>query len=127
MQDVWPSPWLVHYIHFGGSCPLTEFCEVQNSLVVQALRSPILALLLYFTRAVGISQTAAWYLHTRVRPSRWTLDGVVCFKVVFVVFYSREKYQMFQSRSDVWMKAGIGLAIVTTLGLLLLRYLRTRT
>jgi len=25
---------------FGGSCPLTEFCHVQNSLCVPALRSP---------------------------------------------------------------------------------------
>ena len=27
LQDVWPSPGLVHYIYiFGGSCPVTEFC-----------------------------------------------------------------------------------------------------
>jgi len=29
-----------------GFCPLTEFCQVQNSLCVQGLRSPILAALL---------------------------------------------------------------------------------
>jgi len=35
LHDVWPSPWLVHYIcMFGSSCPLTEFCHVQNSLCV---------------------------------------------------------------------------------------------
>jgi len=47
LHDVWPSPGLVQdtYI-FGGSCPLTEFCPVQNSLYVQVLRSPILAALL---------------------------------------------------------------------------------
>jgi len=28
---------------FGGSCPLTEFCPLQNSLFVQVLRSPMLA------------------------------------------------------------------------------------
>jgi len=44
------------YIHFGGSCPLTEFCQVQNSLYVQVLRFPILAALLHGTRAVGVSQ-----------------------------------------------------------------------
>ena len=27
------------YIHCRGSCPLTEFCQVQNSLCVQVLRS----------------------------------------------------------------------------------------
>jgi len=38
LNDVWPSPGLVHSIYiFGGSCPLTEFCQVQNSLCVQVL------------------------------------------------------------------------------------------
>jgi len=36
---------------------VTEFCQVQNSLCVQVVRSPILAALLHGTRAVGISQT----------------------------------------------------------------------
>ena len=32
LNDVWPSPGLVHYIYiFGGSRPLTEFRYVQNS------------------------------------------------------------------------------------------------
>ena len=36
LHDVWPSPGLVHYIYiFGGSCPITEFCLVQNLLCVQ--------------------------------------------------------------------------------------------
>jgi len=34
------------YIHFGGSYPLTKFCQAQNSLCVQVLRYPILAALL---------------------------------------------------------------------------------
>jgi len=42
---------------FGGSCPVTEFCQVQNSLCVQALRSPALAALRHGTRVVVISQT----------------------------------------------------------------------
>jgi len=58
LHDALPSPGLVHYICiFGGSCPLTEFCQVQNSLCVQILCSPILAALLHGTRAVGNSQT----------------------------------------------------------------------
>jgi len=58
LHDVWPSPGLVHYIYtFGGSCPLTEFNQVQNSLCVQVLRSPILAALLDGTRVVGVSET----------------------------------------------------------------------
>jgi len=34
-----------------------EFCQLQNSLCVQVLRSPILAGCLHGTRAEGISQT----------------------------------------------------------------------
>jgi len=48
LHDVWPSPGLVHYIYiFRGSCPVTEFCQVQNSRCVQVLRSPVLAALLH--------------------------------------------------------------------------------
>ena len=45
--------------HFTGSCPLTEFCQVQTSLCVQVLHSPtcILAVLLHGSRAVGVSET----------------------------------------------------------------------
>ena len=56
LYDVWSSPALVHYIYiFGGFCPLTEFYQVQNSLCVQVLRSPILAALQHGTRAAGVS------------------------------------------------------------------------
>ena len=35
LHYVWPSPGLVRHIYpFGISCPLTEFCHVQNSLCV---------------------------------------------------------------------------------------------
>ena len=55
LHDVWPSPALVHYMYiFGRSCPLTEFCPVQNSLYVQVLRSPILTALLHGTPAAGL-------------------------------------------------------------------------
>jgi len=57
LHDVWLSPGLVRCIYiYGGSCPLTEFCQVQNSLCVQVLRSPILAALLHGTGAAGVSQ-----------------------------------------------------------------------
>jgi len=48
---------------FGGSCPLTEFCQVQNSHQVRVWPSPILAALLHGTPAAGVSQSnfAAWY------------------------------------------------------------------
>ena len=64
LQDVWPSPGPVHYIYiFGGCCPVTEFCKVQNSLFVQVLRSPVLTALLHGTRGAsaklcGVEQRA---------------------------------------------------------------------
>jgi len=85
LQDVWPSPGLVHYIYvLGGSCPLTEFCQLQNSLCIQVLHSPILPALLHSTQAVAVSQTL-WHgtcngimelshgrhLYSAGRPSRW--------------------------------------------------------
>jgi len=78
LDDVWPSPGLVHYVCiFGGSYPITEFCHhVQNSLRVQVLRSPILAALLHGTRVVGVSQTLrrrGRHLYSAGRPSRWAL------------------------------------------------------
>jgi len=62
----------IHYIYiFGGSCPLTEFCPVQNSLCVQVLRSHILSALLHGTPAAGVSQTLRRLLYSAGRPSRW--------------------------------------------------------
>jgi len=59
LHGVWLSPGLVHYIYISeGSCPVMEFCQVQNSLcILQVLRSRILVALLHGTRAVGASQT----------------------------------------------------------------------
>jgi len=50
----WYTVWIMHFWH---SCPLTDFCKVQNLLCVQVLRSPILAALLHGSRVVGDSQT----------------------------------------------------------------------
>ena len=58
LQDVLSSPALVYYVCIStGSCPLKEFCQVQGSLCVQVLHSPILAALLHDTRAAAKSQT----------------------------------------------------------------------
>jgi len=56
LHDVWPSPELVHICISGGCCPLTEFCQVQNSRCAQVLPSVILAALLHGTPAAGVSQ-----------------------------------------------------------------------
>jgi len=65
LHCVWPSPGLVHYIYiFGVSCPLTEFCQVQNPLCVQDLCAPI-GRVLHGTRAVGVRQTLMRGIFTR--------------------------------------------------------------
>jgi len=62
LHNVWPSHALVYTIGIiRGSCPLTEFCQVQNSLCVQVLCSPILAALLHGTRAVRVTASAKLY------------------------------------------------------------------
>ena len=75
--------WYITYTFLGGFCPLTEFCQVQTSLCVQVLRSPILAALLHGTRPVGVSQTlrrgtrngitelSQMTTYSAGRPSRW--------------------------------------------------------
>jgi len=59
LHNVWLSSRLVCYIYiFWRLCPLTEFCQVQNSHCIQVLCSRILeAALLHGTRAVRVSQT----------------------------------------------------------------------
>jgi len=71
-------------LHFGGSCPLTEFWHVQNSLCVQVLPSFTLAALLRGPPAAGVSQTLRRGTRNGItelsqnappisagRPSRW--------------------------------------------------------
>jgi len=76
--------WYTIYI-FGGCCPLslTEFCQMQNSLYVPVLCSPILVVLLHGTRAVGISQTATFsrgcHLYSAERPSHWASAHILVF------------------------------------------------
>jgi len=73
-------------IHFRGYCPLTEFCQVQNSLSVQMLRSPILTALPHDTRAVDVRQTLR---HSAVyfagRPSRWASAHILVLSNLYAV------------------------------------------
>jgi Ras family protein T1 len=48
-------------------------------------------------------------------------------KLTTMAVYPHEVSNMFSSKSSAWFKAGIGLAILASLGLLLLRYVRLRT
>jgi len=78
----------VSYI-FGGSCPVTEFCQVQHSLCVQVLRFPILAALLHGTRVVVVSQLTAALsrgrdLYSEGRPSRWALAHILVLSFFFM-------------------------------------------
>jgi len=77
LHDVWPPPGLVHYVYiFGGSCPLTEFYQVQNSLCDQVLCSPILAALPHCTRAVSVSQTLRRSTRNVIKELLWRAPPV---------------------------------------------------
>jgi len=57
--------WYTLYMHFRGLLPPDGILPAQNSLHAQVLRSPILAALLYGTRAVGVSKTLGREIFTR--------------------------------------------------------------
>ena len=90
LHDVWPSllGWYIIYI-FGGCCPLTEFCQVQNSFCVQILRSPILAALLHGTRALYVSQTLC----------RGTRNGITELSILDI--FNKERHLYFQGGHHV--------------------------
>jgi len=87
LHNVWPSPGLLQYTYtFGGSCPLTEFCQLQNSLCLKSCVLLFLAASLHGTGTVGVRQTLRrgtrygitelWQkapprLYSAERPSRW--------------------------------------------------------
>ena len=95
LHYVWPSPGLVRYIYtFGISCPLTEFCHVQNSICVHLctiaqvsgaissqLRVSRLGSVTARHSSSGRSQTAAFnrgrHLYSLGRPSRWALAHIL--------------------------------------------------
>jgi len=92
LQDIWPSPGLVHYIYiFWGSCPQMEFCQLQSSLWYK--RSPTLVALLHGTRAAaklcGVVQgMELWnfrrvgHLYSAGRPSRWASVHILVFPLI---------------------------------------------
>jgi len=110
LHNVWPSPGMVHYIYiFGGSCPLTEFCQLQNSLCVQVFRSPILAALLHGTRAAGVIQRLRRgiqgmelrnvrkrrHLYSEGRPSCWVSAHILAYSSNGILFYLFRLFKVF--------------------------------
>jgi len=92
LQDIWPSPGLVHYTYiFGGSCTVTEFYQVQNSLCAQVLRSHITAALLHGTRVVSVSQT----LRRSAEGATYIRQGGDHFGHCFTYCVSRRRREMY--------------------------------
>jgi len=77
LHDVSPSPGLVNYIYiFGGSCPLTEFCQVQNSLLCPNLAFSYIGSVIARHSSCGHQPNFAAFsrghsLYLTGRPSRW--------------------------------------------------------
>jgi len=63
LHSVWPSPWMVHYIYiFGGSCRVTEFCQVQNLPCVPSLALSYICIITARHSSSGRPPNfAAWY------------------------------------------------------------------
>ena len=82
LHSVWPLHGLVDYIYiFGGSCSVTEFCQVHNSLcVLQELRSPIGSVTARQSSSGREPNFAALstgrQLYSARRPSRWALAHI---------------------------------------------------
>ena len=102
LHDVGPSPGLLRYICiFWGSCPLTEFYHMQNSPCVQVSHSPILAVLLHGTPAVGSAKLWGMvlgmefrnlhrgrHLYSAGQPSCWALAHIL----VHLYFHSERQH-----------------------------------
>ena len=113
LHGVWPSPGLLHCIcTFGGSCPLTEFRHVQNSLCVQVLPSPILAALWHGTPAAGSTKVCGVvlgielrnfrsrrHLYSAGRPSRWASTHIQVLSCFFfmVALWNRADHIYFHA------------------------------
>ena len=88
LHGVWPSPGLVHYIYiFGGSCRVTEFCQVQYSLCIL----PSLALSCVTARHFSSGRepnfaalSTGRHLYSAGRPSRWALAHILVEILLFV-------------------------------------------
>jgi len=61
VYNVWPSPGLVHHIHFRGLLPPDGILPGAIFTLRSSLAFSYIGTLLHGTPAAGISQTAAWY------------------------------------------------------------------
>ena len=91
----------VYYICiFGGSCPLTELCQLKNSLCAQLLRSPKLAPLLHSTRTLSSAKVYSVvqrmelrnfhrgrHLYLAGRPLRWASAHILVMMFVLVLIF----------------------------------------
>ena len=95
LHDVWPSPARLHYVYiFGGCCPITEFCQVQNSVcVLQVLRSPIGSVTARHSTSRRKPNFAALstgrHLYSAGRPSRWALAHILVGHIILELFNYR--------------------------------------
>jgi len=111
LHDVWPSPARLHYVYiFGGCCPVTEFCQVQNSLcVLQVLRSPIGSVAARHSSSGREPKFAALsrgrHVYSAGRPSRWALAHILVLSFCSPILSGRRLY--------VYHTSTHGVALVT--------------
>jgi len=84
LHSVWPLPRLVDYIYtFGGSCSVTEFRQVQNSLcVLHVLCSPVGSVTAWQSssgREPNFVALSTGRLYLAWQPSRWGLAHILVY------------------------------------------------
>jgi len=103
LHDVLPSPVQLHYIYiFGGCCPVTEFCQVQNSVcILQVLSSPIGSVTARHSSGGREPNFAALstgrHLYSAGRPSRLALANILV-----VTYYMYHEINYSQSCTEWW-------------------------
>ena len=105
MHDAWPSPGLVYYIGlyiFGGSCPLTDFCQVQNSLYVPGFafcysRSVTARHSISVRQPNFAALNRGRHLYSAGRPSRWALADISSWRLFCVVHFQQAACSTFQT------------------------------
>jgi len=100
----------------GGCYPVTEFCEVRNSVcVLQVLRSPVGSVTARHSisgREPNFAALSTWrHLYSAGRPSRWALAHIlVSFFFLSSFFYSSPNLS--GRRLDVYHTSTHGVALV---------------
>ena len=93
LHDVWPSPGQVHYIHFRGIFPLTEFLQGTKFTLRSSLALSYIASVSARHSSSGRQPNFAAlsrgrHLYSAGRPSRWALAHISSISDILPAFFN---------------------------------------